>query len=43
MHILGHKQDSSPDVDHKYLLNISTVPGPILVLEEHIIKTPSYP
>lgn len=28
--MLGYKQSSSPDADHKYLLNNSTVPGPIL-------------
>lgn len=33
MDILGHEQDSSPDVDYKYLLNISTVPEQIPFLE----------
>lgn len=33
MDILGHEQDSSADVDYKYLLNISTVPERIPILE----------
>lgn len=41
-HILGHKQGSPLDVDSKYLLNISTLPGPIISLEEYIIKPPCY-